>query len=159
MIFLLPVPVLRLLPFLPSTCMCYTYRTNMLEQNNTSLITSAITTVPSSLSAAASDSSIPIPRTLQPVSLNDSRYLDNEVLFCDWTRSTVHCKEAYITNRVLLSSLILHLLVALFGLWLMIYRNEGFNKKMWTGLFSMVGSGIQPNPVRMLLISQGRKMP
>jgi len=49
---------------------------------------------------------------------------------------------------MLVVSSVLHLIVALYGLWLLTLRNKGFNRKVVTDLFSVVGTGVRPKPVR-----------
>ncbi|KAF9284478.1 hypothetical protein BGZ68_004669 [Mortierella alpina] len=41
----------------------------------------------------------------------------------------------------------LHVLLGIFGIWIAVYRNEGFSRKIVTKLFTIVESGIQPKPV------------
>ncbi|KAF9980424.1 hypothetical protein BGZ75_008472 [Mortierella antarctica] len=68
--------------------------------------------------------------------------------------SATNCREAQITQFILALSSVLHLLVALYTVWLIIQRNGGGgNKKIFTDLFTCAGIRIQPKPVRVLISS------
>ncbi|KAF9999101.1 hypothetical protein BGZ80_006816 [Entomortierella chlamydospora] len=45
----------------------------------------------------------------------------------------------------------MHGLVFLFGSWLLVYRNRGFNIKIITELFTIVGTGVRPKPMDCLI--------
>ncbi|KAF9397063.1 hypothetical protein BGX21_009298, partial [Mortierella sp. AD011] len=45
----------------------------------------------------------------------------------------------------------MHGLVFLFGSWLLVYRNRGFNAKIVTELFTIVGTGVRPKPMDCLI--------
>ncbi|KAI1302131.1 hypothetical protein EDD11_005724 [Mortierella claussenii] len=49
----------------------------------------------------------------------------------------------------------MHGFVFLFGLWLLIYRNRGFNRKIVTELFVMVGTGLRPKPMDCIIFFTG----
>ncbi|KAG9321348.1 hypothetical protein KVV02_001126 [Mortierella alpina] len=66
---------------------------------------------------------------------------------CDWNRSLNSCKDAQFIMYLLVVSTVLHFIAGVFGIWLVSYRNGGFNTKMITGLFTRVVSGIQPKPL------------
>ncbi|KAG9323624.1 hypothetical protein KVV02_000567, partial [Mortierella alpina] len=62
-------------------------------------------------------------------------------------------KEAQITQFILALSSVLHLLVALYTVWLIIQRNGGGgNKAIFTDLFTCAGVRIQPKPTNWALI-------
>ncbi|KAI1314574.1 hypothetical protein EDD11_002003 [Mortierella claussenii] len=52
---------------------------------------------------------------------------------------------------MLIASAIAHFLVGLYGLWLLSYRNRGFNSKIVTGLFLKVGTGVRPKPMDCII--------
>ncbi|KAF9997615.1 hypothetical protein BGZ65_006800, partial [Modicella reniformis] len=74
----------------------------------------------------------------------------SDMMLCDWTRNAANCEDADFIKNMLISSSVFHLLTGLFGVWLLVYRNRGFNHKIFTGLFMMVGSGIRPKPMDCL---------
>lgn len=49
---------------------------------------------------------------------------------------------------MLVASSVAHFIVALYGIWLLQYRNRGFNSKIVTDLYIKVGTGLRPKPVR-----------
>lgn len=66
---------------------------------------------------------------------------------CDWNRSLSSCRDAQFMMYILVVSTVLHFIVGVFGIWLVSYRNGGFNAKILTGLFTRIVAGIQPKPV------------
>ncbi|KAF8925396.1 hypothetical protein BGZ58_000838 [Dissophora ornata] len=68
-------------------------------------------------------------------------------MLCDWTRTTDNCRDSDFTKYMLLVSSAAHLLVVLYGVWLLAYRNRGLNSKIITELFTKVGTGLQPRPM------------
>ncbi|KAK3810214.1 MAG: hypothetical protein J3Q66DRAFT_404973 [Benniella sp.] len=69
---------------------------------------------------------------------------------CDWTRTATNCRDAEFTKIMLVVSSVLHLIVALYGFWLLSFRNKGFSK-IFTDLFSVVGTGVRPKPMDCLI--------
>ncbi|KAG0271402.1 hypothetical protein BGZ95_000797 [Linnemannia exigua] len=126
-----------------------------------SLSTSFISTITSSLTATATSSFIiPTPSAtpspypeLSPISEYpaDSDPYKNPNLLCDWTRTASNCRDADFVKYMLIVSSIAHLVVALYGLWLLSYRNRGFNKRVVTELFTYVGTGLRPKPMDCII--------
>ncbi|KAF9918088.1 hypothetical protein BX616_010297 [Lobosporangium transversale] len=82
-----------------------------------------------------------------PSTINDGNpYLQTNLL-CDWTKTVVHCRDSDFVKQMLVVSSAAHLAAALFGIWLLSYRNRGFNPKIITDLFIKVGTGVRPKPV------------
>ncbi|KAF9938858.1 hypothetical protein BGZ65_012059, partial [Modicella reniformis] len=73
------------------------------------------------------------------------------MMLCDWTRNAANCRDADFTGNMLISSSVFHLITGLFGVWLLVYRNRGFNRKIFTELFMIVGTGIRPKPMDCLV--------
>ncbi|KAF9425587.1 hypothetical protein BGZ94_007393 [Podila epigama] len=65
---------------------------------------------------------------------------------CDWTKSIANCRDAQYVRTLLLVSNGIHIASAMYGLWLLAYRNHGLNRKIFTSLFSYIGNGLQPMP-------------
>ncbi|KAG0310028.1 hypothetical protein BGZ99_000713 [Dissophora globulifera] len=93
--------------------------------------------------ALAQDPSISEPVTPPPATTND--------LLCDWTRSVADCRDVDFIRNLLIVSSVLHIAVGFYGIWLMVYRNRGFNRKIVTQLFSSVGTGIRPKPMDCII--------
>ncbi|KAI1298987.1 hypothetical protein EDD11_006582 [Mortierella claussenii] len=52
---------------------------------------------------------------------------------------------------MLWASCALHLVAGFFGIWLLVYRNRGLNRKIVTDLFIIVGTGIKPKPMDCII--------
>ncbi|KAF9178701.1 hypothetical protein BGZ50_007535 [Haplosporangium sp. Z 11] len=74
-----------------------------------------------------------------------------EHLLCDWSRSATYCRDADFVKTMLIVSSACHFIVALYGLWLLAYRNRGFNRKIVTELFNVVGTGVRPKPMDCII--------
>ncbi|KAF9580866.1 hypothetical protein BGW38_002324, partial [Lunasporangiospora selenospora] len=114
------------------------------------LLSSAITTL-ASTTTAASPASIALPLEIRPRAI-DEPYEGmaphkNPTVLCDWTRNASYCRDADFIQWILIVSSILHVVVGFYGIWLLSYRNRGFNLKIITELFSSVGAGIRPKPM------------
>ncbi|KAG0366566.1 hypothetical protein BGX24_003639, partial [Mortierella sp. AD032] len=128
-----------------------------------SLTTGFISTITSSLTATATATSsfiIPTPSAtptsypdLFPITEYpaDGNPYRNPNLLCDWTRTASNCRDAEFVKYMLIASSIAHLVVALYGLWLLSYRNRGFNKRVVTELFTYVGTGLRPKPMDCII--------
>lgn len=125
------------------------------------ITSSIISSLSSSFTATATSSYVLPTQTSTPTSYPDASvdgnypgypdpYRDPSLL-CDWTRTATDCRDAEFTKYMLIASSVAHLLVALYGLWLLAYRNRGFNKKIVTELFTYVGTGLRPKPVSCFL--------
>ncbi|KAG0364409.1 hypothetical protein BC939DRAFT_500631 [Gamsiella multidivaricata] len=68
-------------------------------------------------------------------------------MLCDWIRSASDCRDEVFIRYLLIASSVMHGIVFLFGLWLLIYRNRGFNSKIFTELFVKAGTGVRPKPM------------
>ena len=121
------------------------------------IISTIASTITSSLTATATatytlaptpiaTSSYEEPPSPTPYPLDADPY-KNPNLLCDWTRTANGCRDASFVKYMLVASSAAHLLVALYGLWLLSYRNRGFNKRIFTDLFTYVGTGVRPKPV------------
>ncbi len=75
-------------------------------------------------------------------------YLDDESLLCDWQLIATSCREEHITRMILIVSSVQHFLIAVYAICLIIERNGGVDRKIFTGLFTKVGNRVQPRPVR-----------
>ncbi|KAF9939047.1 hypothetical protein BGZ65_011648 [Modicella reniformis] len=75
----------------------------------------------------------------------------SDMMLCDWTRNAANCRDADFIKNMLISSSVLHLMSWIFGIWLLVYRNRGFNRKIFKELFTIIGTGIQPKPMDCLL--------
>ncbi|KAF9120094.1 hypothetical protein BGW39_011679 [Mortierella sp. 14UC] len=128
-----------------------------------SLTTSLISTITSSLTATATATSsfiIPTP-SATPTSYPDPSPIaeypadadpyKNPYLLCDWTRTASNCRDADFVKYMLIASSIAHFVVALYGLWLLSYRNRGFNRRVVTELFTYVGTGLRPKPMDCII--------
>lgn len=141
--------------FTSSTTTTSSTTSSTATQTITSSIISSLT---SSFTATATSSYVLPTQTPTPTSYPDASldgnypgypdpYRDPSLL-CDWTRTATDCRDAEFTKYMLIASSAAHLLVAMYGLWLLAYRNRGFNKKIVTELFTYVGTGLRPKPVR-----------
>ncbi|KAG0333692.1 hypothetical protein BG000_008948 [Podila horticola] len=52
---------------------------------------------------------------------------------------------------MLVASSAAHFIVALYGIWLLQYRNRGFNSKIVTDLYIKVGTGLRPKPMDCII--------
>ncbi|KAG9066767.1 hypothetical protein KI688_012678 [Linnemannia hyalina] len=128
----------------------------------TETITSSIISSLTSSFTATATSSYALPtQTPTPTSYPDASvdgnypgypdpYRDPSLL-CDWTRTATACRDAEFVKYMLITSSVAHLLVTLFGLWLLAYRNRGFNRKIVTELFNYVGTGLRPKPMDCII--------
>ncbi|KAG0348170.1 hypothetical protein BG004_005826 [Podila humilis] len=80
---------------------------------------------------------------------------ESATLLCDWIRSAADCRDGDFIRSLLIASSALHLFVFLFGFWLLVYRNRGLNKKIFTELFVHVGTGIRPKPMDCIIFFTG----
>ncbi|KAF9950740.1 hypothetical protein BGZ72_007659 [Mortierella alpina] len=87
-----------------------------------------------------------------PTTPATSSYLDNEWLFCDWTLTATHCKEQNITQLILIFSTVMHIFAAIYTIWLIIQRNGGVNRRIFTCLFTKVVNRIQPRPINCIIM-------
>ncbi|KAG0332369.1 hypothetical protein BG004_001293, partial [Podila humilis] len=94
---------------------------------------------------------IPTPDWSTPPTDDYTHETDPTTLLCEWTREAVHCRDSDFTRRMLLASSIAHFLVALYGIWLLQYRNRGFNSKIITDLYIKVGTGLRPKPMDCII--------
>ncbi|KAF9418957.1 hypothetical protein BGZ94_009552, partial [Podila epigama] len=108
---------------------------------------------PTSTSFALEPTATSVPITSAPYVTGASFvYSDNtlkgapETLLCDWIRSASDCRDGDFIRALLIASSAMHLFVFIFGTWLLAYRNRGFNFKIVTELFVLVGTGIRPKP-------------
>ncbi|KAF9366921.1 hypothetical protein BGX34_000040 [Mortierella sp. NVP85] len=76
-------------------------------------------------------------------------------LLCDWIRSAADCRDADFIRSLLITSSVMHGLAFLFAVWLLTYRNRGFNRKIVTELFVKVGTGIRPKPMDCISFFSG----
>ncbi|KAG0377929.1 hypothetical protein BGX24_005182, partial [Mortierella sp. AD032] len=72
-------------------------------------------------------------------------------MYCDWPRTTDNCKASSTFKTLLIASSVCHLATGIFGVWLMAYRNRGFNFKIITELFIYVGDGLRPKPMDCII--------
>ncbi|KAG0301914.1 hypothetical protein BGZ98_007949 [Dissophora globulifera] len=105
----------------------------------TNFVTATITPAP-----------IPNPSPAEPSPSSFNPYADPNLL-CDWTRTAVDCRDSDFTKVMLVVSSAAHLLVALYGLWLLSYRNRGFNSRIVTELFIKIGTGVRPKPMDCII--------
>ncbi|KAF8984812.1 hypothetical protein BGZ46_006925 [Entomortierella lignicola] len=112
----------------------------------TSAITSAVTSIASSTPTATSSPSY----SPTPILYGNDPHYSSEYL-CDWTRVSVDCRDSDFVNYMLISSSIAHFIAMVFGIWLLAYRNRGFNRKIITDLYTIVGTGIRPKPMDCLV--------
>ncbi|GJJ75138.1 hypothetical protein EMPS_07496 [Entomortierella parvispora] len=70
---------------------------------------------------------------------------------CDWTREAFDCRDYEFVRWMLVTSAILHAVMGTFCMLLLVYRNRGWNRKVVTELFSMVGTGIRPKPMDCII--------
>ncbi|KAF8936854.1 hypothetical protein BGZ47_009295 [Haplosporangium gracile] len=121
-----------------------------------SSITSSFTATATSSYVLPTSTSTPTPTSYPETSVDGiypgypDPYRDPRML-CDWTRTATDCRDADFTKYMLIASSAAHLLVALYGLWLLAYRNRGFNKKIITELFTYVGTGLRPKPMDCII--------
>ncbi|KAF9997917.1 hypothetical protein BGZ79_008393 [Entomortierella chlamydospora] len=108
----------------------------------TDTITNVITATATSL-VSPSPTSDPI--TPHPDYGNDPFFNGKDL--CDWTRVASDCRDADFVKYMLISSAVAHFIAAVIGIWLLIYRNRGFNMKIVTELYTKVGTGIRPKPM------------
>ncbi|KAF9958947.1 hypothetical protein BGZ70_009044 [Mortierella alpina] len=101
-------------------------------------------------SAALEGSEGPSPDYLAPVPDVEGSSEPAQAL-CDWTRTAADCRDAEFVKKMLITSSAIHGLVGLYGIWLLYYRNRGFNRKIVTELFTSTGSGIRPKPMDCIL--------
>ncbi|KAF9132659.1 hypothetical protein BGW39_011603 [Mortierella sp. 14UC] len=72
-------------------------------------------------------------------------------MYCDWPRTTDNCRESTTFKNLLIASSVCHLTAGILGVWLMAYRNRGFNFKIVTELFIYVGDGLRPKPMDCII--------
>ncbi|KAG0204561.1 hypothetical protein BGX33_008411 [Mortierella sp. NVP41] len=72
-------------------------------------------------------------------------------MFCDWPRTTDNCRASDTFKTLLVASSVCHLVAGILGVWLMAYRNRGFNLKIVTELFMYVGDGLRPKPMDCII--------
>ncbi|KAF9115189.1 hypothetical protein BGX27_008667 [Mortierella sp. AM989] len=122
-------------------------------------LASAIATTTISQISATYSAIIPTPTdgTSQLVPLGGSAgaIQPSEDLLCDWIRAASDCRDANFIRSLLITSSVMHGLVFLFGLWLLTYRNRGFNSKIVTDLFITVGTGVRPKPMDCIIFFTG----
>ncbi|KAF9573786.1 hypothetical protein EC968_008065 [Mortierella alpina] len=87
---------------------------------------------------------------LPPVAVTEGTLGLSQAL-CDWTRTAADCRDADFVKKMLITSSAIHGFVGLYGVWLLYYRNRGFNRKIVTELFTSAGSGIRPKPMDCIL--------
>ncbi|KAF9980065.1 hypothetical protein BGZ65_005604 [Modicella reniformis] len=78
-----------------------------------------------------------------------------EELLCDWIRSAADCRDQEFIRHLLVTSSVMHGIAFLFCLWLLTYRNRGFNSKIVTELFVVVGTGVRPKPMDCITFFSG----
>ncbi|KAG9323625.1 hypothetical protein KVV02_000568 [Mortierella alpina] len=100
---------------------------------------------------ATAPPSAPTPSTMPPTYITDS-YLNDEQRYCDWTLTATHCKEQNVTQGILIFSTAVHIFAAIYTIWLIIQRNGGVNKKIFTCLFTKVANRIQPRPINCIIM-------
>lgn len=66
---------------------------------------------------------------------------------CDWTKDLNDCRDSDFTRNMLIVSIGIHIAASIYGMWILAYRNRGFNHRIVTSLFSYIGNGLQPKPV------------
>ncbi|GJJ74634.1 hypothetical protein EMPS_06992 [Entomortierella parvispora] len=111
---------------------------------------SATITAITSIVAPTSTPTAQNPSTPEPTYNPEDPY-SNPNLLCDWTRTASNCRDADFVKWMLVASSIAHFLVGLYGVWLLAYRNRGFNKKIVTELFIKVGTGLRPKPMDCII--------
>lgn len=67
---------------------------------------------------------------------------------CNWTKDLNDCRDSDFTKTMLIVSIGIHIAASIYGIWILAYRNRGFNCRIVTSLFSYIGNGLQPKPVR-----------
>lgn len=65
---------------------------------------------------------------------------------CDWTKDIYNCRDSDFTRTLLIVSTGIYIVTGSYGMWVLAYRNRGFNHRIVTSLFSY-GNGLQPKPV------------
>ncbi|CAO3565406.1 unnamed protein product [Mortierella alpina] len=110
----------------------------------------AILLLAATASAALEGSEGPSPDYLAPVPDVEGSSRPAQAL-CDWTRTAADCRDADFVKKMLITSSAIHGFVGLYGIWLLCYRNRGFNRKIVTELFTSTGSGIKPKPMDCIL--------
>ncbi|KAF9355324.1 hypothetical protein BGX34_010543 [Mortierella sp. NVP85] len=126
---------------------------SLLLEITSTLLATATQSLAATITGAPSptDTSYP-PPTETPIPPPPSKHFYwNPNDLCDWTRTATNCRDAEFTKIMLVVSSAVHLIVALFGLWLLSFRNKGFNKKVVTDLFSVVGTGVRPKPMDCII--------
>ncbi|KAG0243756.1 hypothetical protein BGX31_010225 [Mortierella sp. GBA43] len=125
-----------------------------ISETITATILSTITnTITATATPTATLYPVPTDAETQP-SPNDGYYRNlgsRPDQLCDWTRTATNCRDSDFTKAMLVVSSAVHLIVALYGVWLLSYRNRGFNKGMVTELFSKIGSGVRPKPMDCII--------
>ena len=76
--------------------------------------------------------------------------MDDDLL-CDFTRTRSHCRDAATTISILVMAAVLNVVASLSALCVLAYRKRGFRLTIITGLFTKVGTGIQPKPLDCML--------
>ncbi|KAF9282926.1 hypothetical protein BGZ68_005655 [Mortierella alpina] len=97
--------------------------------------------------AALEGSEEPSPPDHLPPALTTEGTPETSQALCDWTRTAADCRDAEFVKKMLITSSAIHGFVGLYGIWLLCYRNRGFNRKIVTELFTSAGSGIRPKPM------------
>ncbi|KAF9437352.1 hypothetical protein BGZ76_001069 [Entomortierella beljakovae] len=75
----------------------------------------------------------------------------SQIMLCDWIRSASDCRDADFIRNLLIASSAMHGFTFLFGCWLLAYRNRGLNSKMFTQLYSIIGTGVRPKPMDCII--------
>ncbi|KAF9907241.1 hypothetical protein BX616_000495 [Lobosporangium transversale] len=113
-------------------------------------------TLPTTFSSPTNTLAMPTPTSVvDPASSATLFPPANKELLCDWIRSAADCRDADFIRNLLITSSVMHGLVFLFGLWLLIFRNRGFNSRIVTELFTQVGTGLRPKPMDCIIFFTG----
>ncbi|KAG0362231.1 hypothetical protein BG005_006370 [Podila minutissima] len=134
-----------------STTTTSTSSTSISETITSTLVSSITATISATLSATATPTPTSTPDWSEPPSDDNVNNTDPTKLLCEWTREAVHCKDSEFTTWMLVASSAAHFIVALYGIWLLQYRNRGFNSKIVTDLYTKVGTGLRPKPMDCII--------
>ncbi|KAF9361071.1 hypothetical protein BGX26_006159 [Mortierella sp. AD094] len=118
---------------------------------NLFIIPTATTSQPPATYTDITPTSTAGPSQLAPFDGSTSHVDPNSALLCDWVRSASDCRDAEFISNLLIISSAMHGFVVLFGFWLLVYRNRGFNSRILTELFVTVGTGVRPKPMDCLI--------
>ncbi|KAI9235896.1 MAG: hypothetical protein BYD32DRAFT_437926 [Podila humilis] len=133
-----------------STTTTSTSSTSLTETITSTLVSSITATISATLSAATPTptSNLDWPQPPSDGYLDDT---DPTKLLCEWPREAIHCRDSEFTKWMLVASSVAHFIVALYGIWLLQYRNRGFNSKIVTDLYTKVGTGLRPKPMDCII--------